>query len=435
MKVFITNTVVLNTGDAAILQGLIETLRTAFGKDTEFIVYDNQPDVASKYYPELIFRKWCYLNLAQPPFISYLGARLGGEIQRMLRPINLNRVYFAAWCWTHNLHFITKFILNKEEIQDILEYSSADLIVSTGGTYLVDNYALEPRIFDYEITLLLQRPLLFFTQSLGPFSIPKYKEPLRKIFNKSLLILLRDQKSYNNLLELGIKNENMYITADAAFALANDSVIEAAQNIESLFSSPRIAISVRAWKHFKTVAPAIGMEKYLQALQAVTVHLVEKYGAKITYISTCQGISEYWADDSKVASNIMEKLPATILDSVYLDKDFHSPDQLAEILKSFDLVISTRMHMAILALGVGVPVLPIAYEFKTKELFKSLDQGRWVIDVEEISHKLMISHTDSFIASIPEIRKTLFVAVKHERERALGSYALVKKSLKKESKH
>ena len=39
-----------------------------------------------------------------------------------------------------------------------------------------------------------------------------------------------------------------------------------------------------------------------------------------------------------------------------------------ELAKGFDFVVATRMHMMILSLCVGTPVLPIAYEFKTKEL-------------------------------------------------------------------
>ena len=65
-------------------------------------------------------------------------------------------------------------------------------------------------------------------------------------------------------------------------------------------------------------------------------------------------------------------LPDEIRARVRVDGDFHTPDELLELLRDFDWVVATRMHLAILTLGVGTPVLPIAYEFKTTELFKSL---------------------------------------------------------------
>lgn len=418
MKILVTNTVALNTGDAAILLGLIETLRNTFGKETEFIIYDNQPDIAKKYYPQLDFRKSIYLNLAQPPRIKYLG--------NFLKVLNLNRVYFAAWCWKHSLQFVSRLLLSQQELPDLVNYSSADLIVSTGGTYLVENYPLESRIFDFHFSLLLRRPLILFTQSLGPFSTPKYRKHLKQVFEQALLILLRDKKSEKNVLDLNVEEANIHVTADAAFALANPSVIKAVQATKVLSSPPKIAISVRDWQFFKTVDPSVGRERYLQAIRAVSNHLVKEYGADITFISTCQGIPEYWTDDSKVASEIVENLPDSLASSIVLDKSFHSPLELAEILSSYDFVISTRLHMAILSLGAGTPVLPIAYEFKTQELFKHLDQGQWTLDIEDIDSELLINTVDKFIASIAEIRKTLFSAVTEERLRALEAGDLVK---------
>ena len=253
MKIIITNTVVLNTGDAAILLGILNILRNTFGEETEFIIYDNNPEITSRYYPQLKFRKLLYQNIAKVPRIKFLERML-----RILKPLKLNIFYFAAWCWKNNLRVIAKFILDKEQQQDLLEYTSADLIVSTGGTYLVENYSLEPRIFDYRISLLLEKALVLFTQSLGPFSIPKNRRALKNIFEKCLLILLRDQKSEDNILELDTKNANTFVSADAAFALADASAIEAAQNAQNLSSPLKIAISVRDWKHFKSIDPVLG---------------------------------------------------------------------------------------------------------------------------------------------------------------------------------
>ncbi|NJL11001.1 MAG: hypothetical protein HC908_14825 [Calothrix sp. SM1_7_51] len=394
--------------------------------DEQFYVINN-PDVASQYYPELIFKKWVFLNINQFPQIKYL--------KRILKLFNLNRFYLAAWCWKNNLRFLVKIILTKQQLNDLLEYSSADLIVSTGGTYLVENYSLEARIFDYRVSLLLGKPLVFFTQSLGPFSIPKNQRVLKKIFEESLLILLRDQKSENNILKLGTQNANTFISADAAFALADTSALEIAQSSKNLLSKPKIAISVRDWKHFKTIDPVLGRQKYLEAVGNMTIHLVEKYKAEITYISTCQGIPEYWTDDSKVAFEIIEKLPITIANSVTLkSKIFHSPKELAKIIQSYDLVVSTRLHMAILSLGVGTPVMPIAYEFKTQELFKRLGQKPdLVLDIEEIDSESLISSIDLFITSISKISSTLFSNVKNEQKRALESGDIVKKTFRQDA--
>lgn len=423
MKILITNTVVLNTGDAAILMGVLKILRLAFQEEIEFIIYDKNPDIAQKYYPELKFRQSLYFNLTKQFPIHYL--------ERLFNFLNVTRFYVAAWCWKHNLSFITKILLQQEEIQDILEYSNADLVVSTGGTYLVENYPLHPRIFDYKISLLLEKPLIFFTQSLGPFLIPSNRQNFKHIFEKSLLILLRDRKSEKNILDLNPDKTNTYVTADAAFALGDPVAIEAAQNVRDFdFSSPlKVAISVRDWQYFKTISAELGRAKYLKSIETATEHLVNNYGAKVTFISTCQGIPEYWTNDSEVALEISQNLSINVAHSVNIDCDFHSPEKLAETLKSFDFIISTRLHMAILSLGVGTPVLPIAYEFKTQELFKNFGQENIVIDIEEIDSQSIINSIDFFITSRKEICSTMFSGVQKEAQKALNTSILVKKAL------
>jgi colanic acid/amylovoran biosynthesis protein len=82
--------------------------------------------------------------------------------------------------------------------------------------------------------------------------------------------------------------------------------------------------------------------------------------------------------------------------------------------------------MAILALGVGTPVLPLAYEFKIQELFQRLGHGRWVQDLETIRAESLTKALDSFLDQLPQMRKSLFVAVQKEREQALKSADVIK---------
>jgi colanic acid/amylovoran biosynthesis protein len=168
------------------------------------------------------------------------------------------------------------------------------------------------------------------------------------------------------------------------------------------------------------------MKRYRDALAALTEHLVEKYNAQVTFISTCQGMEEYWTNDARVAQTVVDVLPSKIRDSVSVNSEFHQPAVLANMLRDYDLVIATRMHMAILALGVGTPVLPIGYEFKMHELFEKLGQRRWVQDIESISAQTLVDTADAFLAALPDIREPLFNAVRKEYESAKASGQFVK---------
>lgn len=419
MKILITNTDVLNGGCAAMMQALLRLLPRAFGDHTEVLVYVNRPEAASRLYPNVAFRRWLYL--------SWEDAFKVGLPWRVQRFVNKVRFDLAARSIRRGLSSVARLLLTSEELRDLIEYSTADLIIANGGTTLVENYYLEPHIFDFDVTLFFRRPLIFFTQSLGPFLRRSNRVPLKQVFEKSALVMLRDKKSLDNLLSLGVARDNMCITADAALALADAGAIERAANNASPLRPPiNVAISVREWKFFRTMSRTAGMDRYREAFRALTAHLVDRYKARITYISSCQGIPECREDDSAVASSIVETLPDGIRQFVAVDKDFHAPEELLSRLKEYDLVIATRFHMVIFALCVGVPALPVSYEFKTEELFAGLNQRDWVQDIEHISGDSLIRAVDSFIEAIPRERKSLFEAVERERVRAIESIELVK---------
>ena len=157
----------------------------------------------------------------------------------------------------------------------------------------------------------------------------------------------------------------------------------------------RIAISVRDWPHMGAKG---GMTAYFDAVAALIDDLVVHHGAEITFLSTCQGVGSYWTDDSATAETLVEHLDESVRGAVRIDREFHTPSQLVSMLGNFDAVIATRMHVAILALLAGTPVLPIAYEFKTVELFAKLGLDGLVQDIETITPEGLTAACDHFLS-------------------------------------
>jgi colanic acid/amylovoran biosynthesis protein len=420
MKVLITNTVALNGGDAAILMAVMKLIQLAFGESIQFKIYDSHPKIACAYYPQLQFRKLAYYQVTETISNRYL--------RKLFQPFNQGRFYGAAWFWQRGLAWLSKWLLTPEEMVTLRDYATADLVVSTGGTYLVENYALQPRLFDYWISLLLQKPLIFFTQSLGPFKQPSHRVALQEIFNHSQLVLLRDQLSQQYLTDLNVPESKTHVSADAVFAFANSDILTSARQ-QSLpkGSRLRVAISVRYWAHFKQDNPQVGMARFKGAIISICRYLVETHNAEVVFLSTCQGIPEYRYDDSQIGVEIFESLPTTVRSQVIVDRDFHSPQDLLELLPRFDLTIATRMHMAILSLVAGVPVFPIAYEFKTQELFNRLGVGEWVQSIDQMNDTCAQT-LDGYIRALPQLRSTLFERVWKEYQEAVASAELVKQA-------
>ena len=69
------------------------------------------------------------------------------------------------------------------------------------------------------------------------------------------------------------------------------------------------------------------------------------------------------------------------------------------------------MHMMIMSLCVGTPVLPIAYEFKTMELAKRLDLEAFVSDINTISRQDLIGKADELIRTLDVVHPQTMKAV------------------------
>ena len=392
MRIVVTNVVALNSGDAAILLGLLATLRKAFGA-FELVVLDQHAEVAGRLYPELRFEQ-----------IATRGRR---SIARRIS----DRLIAAA---PPLLRLRPRYARNAKL------YAEADLIVSTGGTMLVEHYDLRDRFYQLELASRARKPLVLFTQSLGPFAKPLNIKWLRRLLPRCDLVLLRDQRSAEHLEAIGARPKLAAVVADAAFALADPATLKQAR--ERVFPErPKVAISVRRWKHYRSGSAGEKSGSYREAIAALVTALVNQRGADVTFLSTCQGVPEYGYDDSKAAHEIVDLLDADVRSNVTIDEQFRRPEQLLEDLAKFDLVVSTRMHMAILALCAGTPVFPIAYEFKTAELFANLGLRDRVVDIEDSHPQTLPRQVTSFIADLPDFRGRLMDAVIAQQESALGA--------------
>jgi colanic acid/amylovoran biosynthesis protein len=402
IKIVVTNQVALNTGDGAILIGLVNVLKRAFGDDVEIVVLDPYGSAPQRYYPELRFKP-AYSRRSLP-------ARAFGRLDIWkLQPRILQ------WLASRSIDRLLPRVLS----DNLREFRTADLVISAGGTYLVEHYRLELNLLQLGLAVSTGTPTVMFTQSLGPFSNAAIKAWIQSLFPKMAAILLRDRRSFLNLEQVGVPTANVRIKPDAAFALAD--VKELTKKSGRPGRGPlRAAISVRSWSFPDHPAPHEAGRSYRASVSEMVTRLVRHHGAKVTFISTCQGVPEYRYDDSIVANEIVSSLADDVARSVAIDASFHRPEKLRDILNDFDLIIGTRMHVAILGLCAGTPVLPIAYEFKTKELFEGLGGGEWVLDIASMDPEQSVEVLDRFVAKLDEIRADLIPRVIEQQRGAIA---------------
>lgn len=421
-KVIVENTVCLNTGDAAILLAIRHILKAAYAGELRFQVFDSQPEVASRLYPKRAYPDIEFRKLPSESIFKYRYD--GNRLKNLAKPI-YNRLALSALRHYGKSRALDETMFGAVDRDSLEMYRRADLVITTGGTYLVENYNLERRINQFRIDAAFGKVPVFFTQSLGPFDKDYNRRELKPVFDRSPLILLRDERSGAHLDGLVDDMGKCHVVADSVFALADKARIEAIQAAkEPPQPTGRVGISVRHWNYVNDGAD--GMRRYMDSMRDITTALVRDHGKQVTFVSTCQGVPEYAHDDSKTARKIVAELAPEIAAHVSVDAAFHTPEQLMELVKSFDFVVATRMHMMIMSLCVGTPVLPIAYEFKTRELAKRVGLSDLLLDIDTVTPEEAGRKLAAFAGNLDRLRAATLAAVLEEHASAMSAAELIR---------
>ncbi|MER9234963.1 polysaccharide pyruvyl transferase family protein [Mesorhizobium sp. M0622] len=390
MKIIVETTVFLNGGDAAIQVATKNILTAAFGDDTEVVFADMDAQVAERHYPENTFICFPSAQIRKSRSVRLVNRLTKGRLEfALIYSVLITTIFLERY-----LKWLKYPGRGGAVARALREYIAADLIVSTGGTYLSKKHpgSVAVRLPEYERDIYLGKPPIFFTQSMGPFGDDRIFRRLAGVLRKSPLILVRDGQSM--AFAKGLIGDtgsgdtgNIEEVADSVFVLTDQDNIErrrAASRVARPERRPRIAVSVRRWTDFGERDSEVGRAKYHQSVARAAAWLVEEVGAEVTFISTCQGIPEYRFNDSNTARDVWMYLPDHVRNSVVIDSQFRDTETLLRKIDEFDGAICTRMHMCILSLCRGVPVLPICYERKTADLFRSLDLEEYVTFIDKI---------------------------------------------------
>lgn len=364
-RVAITNTVLSNTGDAAIALSIMDLLRSENPEaDFEFVVFDSAAAHTSKLYPELEIVQ--LLSLLPPFRPGKVWRRVNGVRVAIVRGLASKSAARRAISRLSSALFGTAFR------RAIRALESVDLVISSGGTYLVDHYNFSARVAELELAKSLGKPVVLWTQSLGPFDDTRARRNATQIAEMADAVYFRDGRSKRSWESLGVPEgqQERVVAADSVFGI--DTGRE--RNVDDRGA----LISVRKWKTTITGVPS-DLKNYRTSVVAAS-RVLEERGLPVRALSTCQGVPSYGQDDSLVARDFFSGSSG-----VRVDGDFHDPYELLDELAGAKIVIATRMHFAILALISRVPVVAIAYEFKTIELFKSLGLGDYCIEIENVT--------------------------------------------------
>ncbi len=279
---------------------------------------------------------------------------------------------------------IPRLLVPKRVRKLISSIRASDLVISVPGGYLLapkqsDDWWLS-HIPTFELAAQLGKSIVLGPCSLGPFH-EVHKERARRLLALPQVIMVREDRSRELSLELGIDPNRLLPSPDLAFAhnpQALSALGKQSMNDFEIFRNhkPTVGVSVRA-HHFPGYSnPKQMFEKYLNSVSDALLAIQSESDASICVFSQTE-------EDLPISLLLMERLRAKGA-CAKLFPTALSPSDLQRLYGQLDMLIGTRMHANILALCQGTPVVGIAYEPKTLGILESLGLGNWGIWIHDV---------------------------------------------------
>jgi polysaccharide pyruvyl transferase WcaK-like protein len=205
--------------------------------------------------------------------------------------------------------------------------------------------------------------------------------------------LIRDPISYEIVDRVGI-NTAKVLTYDTAI-LFNRSEKATSTNLPR----PLIGVSPGIYGQSLSVAET---QKYIEAHARALDKAIEKHRVSIVFLP--HYISGFRNDDLDVSKLILEKMKNRSQTQIITT---YNVTEFCQLLNHMDMVISSKMHPAILAAIGFVPVLCISYDHKQNAFFQRLDMNECVINIRDVSYEGLLSKIDETWKKRSSLQKSL----------------------------
>ena len=234
----------------------------------------------------------------------------------------------------------------------------ASCYVSGGGSLLQDHTSTRSLLYYAALIRMAKyygKPIMFYANGIGPVETARDRERVRAVAEMADVITLRDTESLDALREMGVKNENIRITADPVYTMPGGDCARGVERLETLgipTEKPVIGVSVRF---------AAGMETNVAEFAKFCDAVSET--ATVVFLDMQQGA------DTAASAAVRAKMTA----QAYEVSTPYDPTAMADMLACMDAVVSTRLHSMIFAACSGVPVLGVVYDPKVTACANALD--------------------------------------------------------------
>ena len=406
----------LHKGGTALLNSRITTLMRYF-PDAEFTVFTYHPEV--DYGPEAKYIEGANIQFYEVPFRVSLTPR---NLSSTLRSIV-------------NMLCCKISLARKPVMKSISRYCDADVIISTGGDCLTEDYGLVSFLNHFTnllLGVLLKKTVVLYAESIGPFRRKWNRILARFLFNRVNLITLREGISKEYLQTLGVNRTPIYVTADSAFLLEPAPIHRTKEILkkEGIDENTRPIVGISVSKIISRYGlNGFGTERgkhdeYVKLMAEVANWLIEHFNATIVFIPH---VMEPWGNDDRTVADEILKTIKNRKRAISI-KNEYTAEEFKGIIGQCDLFVGARMHATIASASMLVPTILIAYSHKAYGIIgQMLGYSEYVLDIRDLNYHVLVSAIDKAWQNRTKIKKELEMRIGDVKKRALLNGELARK--------
>lgn len=295
--------------------------------------------------------------------------------------------------------------INRFNIFDITKHmKNAELLISGGGTLIQDRTSSKSLwYYLYVIKKAMSNKLkvMLYSNGIGPLERKSNKEKAKKILDKVDMITLRDNISYDVLLDMGVTNSNVLVTADPAFNLVGINKEQGREFLNKCgipTDKKLLGISVRR----------LGMNEEAEISIAKAIdEAALKYNLYPVFIPMQE------VKDMPTSKSIASKIKC----GCAIIKDIKDVATMVGIVSNMYLCVGMRLHMLTYAAINDVPVIGIVCDPKIRGFMELIKQNNY-ISLEGITSEKLVAHIDLCIENYDKIKTDLYEVCKEYKQKA-----------------
>lgn len=256
----------------------------------------------------------------------------------------------------HNVNVVYRF-----GIWNVLAaVKGCDVLLSGGGSLLQDTTSTRSLIYYLSIITLAKfmgKKVMLYANGIGPVSKESNRKWVRRVLNKADVITIREENSYEELVKMGVKNPNAFVTADPVFTMEAVSKEVAAELLKRdgvPEDKPIVGVSVRSWKD---------IDRFSVDLARLCDMIYEKFDMNIVFIVMQP------SKDRAISEKVMENMK----NRSYIIGEGYSPRELMGVISLMNIVLSMRLHTLIFAASRAVPLIGFVYDPKIEHYINKFE--------------------------------------------------------------